>query len=375
MDPYQNSRVYGSPVPERVQTPEGAGSNASPPPPSVPYVARQTSSARSPTVDHRGRDRDIHRSHVAPRRNEYFLPKEGIDKEVIQADIGRYLGNDASVRIGNYQDPTTRIVRQGYLINAYRNLTTAMIEDLKSDTERWRTEMSSPTSRGRTPTIEYGSSTTHQSRQYYGPTEAPINPTSGNPSSEPSYSTYSNPSSNYPNTASYDPSSSGYPSASTDSTYGSNSNTGGYTYTRSSQDYITPQNPSGAPNYPNPTSPGEYGGRSDYPYGSSTAANTSAYYPSQSNPISLSQYQPSPNVGDPYYHNRGPTSSGYENNRGEGYENTYQGPSQGPTQDYSQIPRTAPVTGSTHQSSRRSDRDSGHRDSDRRDRHSHQSRR
>lgn len=37
------------------------------------------------------------------RTNEYFVPKEGIDREVITADICRYLGNDALVRPGNYE--------------------------------------------------------------------------------------------------------------------------------------------------------------------------------------------------------------------------------------------------------------------------------
>lgn len=37
------------------------------------------------------------------RFNEYFVPKDGIDREVITADICRYLGNDALVRPGNYE--------------------------------------------------------------------------------------------------------------------------------------------------------------------------------------------------------------------------------------------------------------------------------
>lgn len=37
------------------------------------------------------------------RQNEYFLPGDGILREVIQADICRYLGNDALVRPGVYQ--------------------------------------------------------------------------------------------------------------------------------------------------------------------------------------------------------------------------------------------------------------------------------
>jgi hypothetical protein len=73
--------------------------------------------------------------------NEYFLPKDGIDREVITADICRYLGNDALVRPGNYeasekvfcelmlmatQNPTTFQVQQGYFITSYRNLTTVL---------------------------------------------------------------------------------------------------------------------------------------------------------------------------------------------------------------------------------------------------------
>lgn len=38
------------------------------------------------------------------RQNEYFVPRDGIDREVITADICRYLGNDALVRPGNYHN-------------------------------------------------------------------------------------------------------------------------------------------------------------------------------------------------------------------------------------------------------------------------------
>jgi hypothetical protein len=40
---------------------------------------------------------------AASRKNEYFLPKEGIDREVLTADLCRYLGNDALVRPGTYE--------------------------------------------------------------------------------------------------------------------------------------------------------------------------------------------------------------------------------------------------------------------------------
>lgn len=99
------------------------------------------------------------------RHNEYFVPRDGIDREVISADICRYLGNDALVRPGHYevrrrvsgrprchcthatttshlqlpslflsyaalltisreQNPQTGQVVHGYYITAYRNLTT-----------------------------------------------------------------------------------------------------------------------------------------------------------------------------------------------------------------------------------------------------------
>jgi hypothetical protein len=43
------------------------------------------------------------RALASARTNEYFVPKDGIDREVITADICRYLGNDALVRPGNYE--------------------------------------------------------------------------------------------------------------------------------------------------------------------------------------------------------------------------------------------------------------------------------
>lgn len=53
-----------------------------------------------------GRDRDRRErptERSGGRYNEYFLPGEGISREVIQADICRYLGNDALVRPGTYE--------------------------------------------------------------------------------------------------------------------------------------------------------------------------------------------------------------------------------------------------------------------------------
>ncbi|UNI24421.1 hypothetical protein JDV02_010166 [Purpureocillium takamizusanense] len=128
------------------------------------------------------------------RQNEYFVPRDGIDREVISADICRYLGNDALVRPGHYENPQTGQVVQGYYITAYRNLTTAMIEDLKADSARWDSERRAQTSRhtsggihtsrdangfaarlsSNSPVVQYRYSETHQSRQNQGPTESPF---------------------------------------------------------------------------------------------------------------------------------------------------------------------------------------------------------
>jgi len=114
---------------------------------------------------------------ASARTNEYFVPKDGIDREVITADICRYLGNDALVRPGNYENPTTRTHQAGYFITAYRNLTSAMIEDLKADSARWAAERSQTASAPRgQPNVEYRSSQVHHSRQYYGPTSADAPP-------------------------------------------------------------------------------------------------------------------------------------------------------------------------------------------------------
>ncbi|KAF2214026.1 hypothetical protein CERZMDRAFT_38651 [Cercospora zeae-maydis SCOH1-5] len=69
---------------------------------------------------------------------QWFVPGEGIDRHVISADIQRYLGNDATVRPGVGTGENQGV--QGYWIKAYRNLTSAMIADLRADSARWRQE-------------------------------------------------------------------------------------------------------------------------------------------------------------------------------------------------------------------------------------------
>jgi len=55
------------------------------------------------------------------RMHEYFVPRDGIDREVITADICRYLGNDALVRPGVY-DVSIRIFCLVRLLTATRTL-------------------------------------------------------------------------------------------------------------------------------------------------------------------------------------------------------------------------------------------------------------
>ena len=51
----------------------------------------------------------------------WFLSEEGIDRDVLSANIQRYLGNDATVRPGLGSDENEGV--HGYWIRAYRNLT------------------------------------------------------------------------------------------------------------------------------------------------------------------------------------------------------------------------------------------------------------
>ena len=50
-----------------------------------------------------GTERESARNAGIRSANEYFVPKDGIDREVITADICRYLGDDALVRPGAYE--------------------------------------------------------------------------------------------------------------------------------------------------------------------------------------------------------------------------------------------------------------------------------
>lgn len=101
------------------------------------------------------------------RANQWFVPGDGIAREVITADIQRYLGPDALVRpgpgTGEYEG------RQGYWITAYRTLTSQMIQDLKLDSQRWQQEQGrQEAGRG----VAYQDSRTHAARQHWGPSES-----------------------------------------------------------------------------------------------------------------------------------------------------------------------------------------------------------
>ncbi|KAL1646639.1 hypothetical protein SLS58_003227 [Diplodia intermedia] len=110
-------------------------------------------------------------SRSTPTR-QWFQPGEGIAREVITADIQRYLGPDA-------------LVKPGIGTGEYEQ----MVQDLKLDSQRWRAEVQqgrgSPLARdskimAKPPdkaAVAYQDSRTHQSRQYYGPsTPAPEQP-------------------------------------------------------------------------------------------------------------------------------------------------------------------------------------------------------
>ncbi|KAJ5191657.1 uncharacterized protein N7498_010642 [Penicillium cinerascens] len=132
------------------------------------------------------------------RQNEYFIPGDGISREVIQADICRYLGNDALVRPGNHGG------RQGFFIRAYRNLTSEMIADLKADSARWEADVSrradlgyprgsyiqdvNPSHAPNNHSANYATSAIHEVRQQPGPSPATF---SAAPAQQPYMDSYS----------------------------------------------------------------------------------------------------------------------------------------------------------------------------------------
>ncbi|RMZ83676.1 hypothetical protein DV738_g1030, partial [Chaetothyriales sp. CBS 135597] len=62
----------------------------------------------------------------------FFIDGAGIEHQVIQTDICRHLGNDATVR------RFTQNGREGYMVRGYRALTTAQLDDLKEASAKYR---------------------------------------------------------------------------------------------------------------------------------------------------------------------------------------------------------------------------------------------
>ncbi|KIW75879.1 hypothetical protein Z517_10624 [Fonsecaea pedrosoi CBS 271.37] len=67
--------------------------------------------------------------------SEFWCPGEGIEREVIQHEICKFLGQDATCRPG-----VDNRGRSGYWVRAYRALTTAMEQSLRDESERWLRE-------------------------------------------------------------------------------------------------------------------------------------------------------------------------------------------------------------------------------------------
>ncbi|KAI0203291.1 hypothetical protein F4808DRAFT_39242 [Astrocystis sublimbata] len=236
------------------------------------------------------------------RQNEYFVPRDGIDREVITADICRYLGNDALVRPGNYENPENGQIIQGYFINAYRNLTSAMIQDLKADSARWdqerRQQSANRNSAGggtmpsngvlirssNTPPVQYRNSDIHQSRQYYGPTDAAAS-YSGNAGNDP----YDNgPGPRYPGTGS-----SGYTGAASSYSQQYAASPGGYTqqgYAANAGHFAPPPGNMASYGTGHPVAPTGYAQSPQDPPYNIVGANLRAG----------SQSQPDPYGNDPY---------------------------------------------------------------------------
>jgi hypothetical protein len=136
------------------------------------------------------------RRHSDTRANQWFIPGDGITREVITADITRYLGPDALVRPGIGSGEFHG--QAGYWITAYRSLTPEMIQDLKMDSRRWSAEralsVSSPSgshaarvdgvSRASAKRYQipdkslafYQDSRTHAARQHWGPSKPFVAP-------------------------------------------------------------------------------------------------------------------------------------------------------------------------------------------------------
>lgn len=68
-----------------------------------PTLDHHQDDGRPFTMSRQSRNQGPTTPSTTTRQNEYFVPRDGIDREVISADICRYLGNDALVRPGHYE--------------------------------------------------------------------------------------------------------------------------------------------------------------------------------------------------------------------------------------------------------------------------------
>ncbi|KAI5812268.1 hypothetical protein BZA77DRAFT_147042 [Pyronema omphalodes] len=93
----------------------------------------------------------------------WFLDGEGIEHRVVQSDIPRYLGNDATVKRGQKDG------RSGYWYYSYRPLTTAMVRSLKDDSERYNNERRETRRRQGQDEVDY-----HGSKTFYESLRRPV---------------------------------------------------------------------------------------------------------------------------------------------------------------------------------------------------------
>ncbi|TVY86444.1 hypothetical protein LAWI1_G007450 [Lachnellula willkommii] len=298
-----------------------------------------------------GRDRERDRRAAAQpqpvRMSTLYLGMVSTERSLPPTSVGTW-GTMLSYGL----NPSTRQIQQGYFITAYRNLTTAMIADLKADSDRWEAERRSTQSRGQPSNVEYRASTTHQSRQYYGPTEAATGMSTPGyapaaPSGNVAQGAYAQ---NYPPPESYAPPvSSGY--ANPPSTYSQQDNN--YYVAGANMETIRP--------LPQPgTVP-----RTGQPYGTTPTyaqRDANAYYSPQPPATSVSSSQYPSNPSDPYYGRVTPVTGTYDS---QDYDSR-------PYQDngaYNQAQMTPQSTTATSGSSNRPrERE---RDSDRERRHRH----
>ncbi|KAK2797487.1 hypothetical protein FQN50_009170 [Emmonsiellopsis sp. PD_5] len=225
----------------------------------------------------------------AERQNDYFIDGTGISREVIQADICRYLGPGALVKPGVVQE---------------------MIADLKADSARWeaeRTQADRDPRASNLPASYYPSSATHSNRQQTGPTGGGYGP--GPSAPYDNYPPNHNPYAPGPNAPGANPQAypMGYPPATTYSNVPT-------TYASAPGDYQSSQAPVTTHEY-------TYGSPTAYPYnGADPRAQPRAYneseYPLSSGigypPTSAPDSRPMMDTrysGDPSYpdHNAGAT--------------------------------------------------------------------